>query len=91
MGFTAADLTLARDRVAESERRILRQRYVLEQLNEAGRPSANATALLRSLLARLGQYREELTSIEADFRRKHDCMAREKQRQLRARRQWWNA
>jgi hypothetical protein len=67
MGFTVADLALARARVAEGERRILRQRYVVEQLNDGGRPSANAAALLLSLLARLTQCRQELGLIEADL------------------------
>jgi hypothetical protein len=88
MGFTVADLALARDRVAEGERRILRQRYVVEQLNDGGRSSANAAALLLSLLARLTRCRQELGLIEADLDWQRSCAAgREKRERCHA--PWW--
>ena len=69
MSHTEADRTLAARHVQEGERRIARQRVLIEESRRKGLPTALSECALATMLVTLDHMRDHLAIIEADLQK----------------------
>jgi len=66
MAYTAADLKMVEDHIAQGERHVARQREILAFLSSRGYPTDQAQWLLTAFEATLLQHREHRELMLAD-------------------------
>ena len=71
MPHSQADLERAGYLVIEGEKRVSKQRLVIEQLAHDGHPTAEAQELLQNMLDLLDEMHAQLEEIASDVREEH--------------------